>query len=248
MWDGKEYVSWKRFARRKPGHRAAEPVGFLGAGLAEISSQPTETIPPSRERISVFFEEFPQSFAETVPGQNPKLKKIVGDTIHIETGGHKFEFSKKISALKRIDFIEGKEVYKTYKLSDHVESSGIWIPLRIVLFDYGNTTRGESTTISVDPKTLRLRDSLEDTSIFNEALPAGCGVNDKIRQRVYVVPTADEVLEKWDMWMQVFKKSLKQVQEHKDAIRDCMFLLWLLSPHAGIPDMQPPSNGSHTKI
>jgi len=79
-----------------------------------------------------------------------------------------------------------------------VERSGIWIPLKIVRIIYSNDWFTKSEEI-VDPETLRLLDAVEDASIFNAALPVGCDVRDRIRNRSYTVKTVGMVfMEAWE--------------------------------------------------
>ena len=202
MWDGKELVSWERFVDKKPGFRALESGVFEQPGSAEISSQPDDEIPTGITDILFFFDDFPCTFAETVPKQNPKLGSVSGDTVTIETKGNKFVFSKKTGTLERIDHYSDpktKTVYKTYELSGHVECSGVWIPLRIVETYFVRGERLGISEISVDPKTLRLLDKVEDKSIFKAALPVGCVVHDGIRKKSYTVKTVGmEFVEAWE--------------------------------------------------
>ena len=200
MWDGKELVSWERFAGKKPGFRALESGVFEQPGIAEISSQPDDEIPTAITGILFFFDAFPYTFAETVPKQNPKLGSVSGDTVTIETKGNKFVFSQKTGTLERIDYYSApKTVYKTYELSGHVECSGVWIPLRIVETYFVRGERLGISEISVDPKTLRLLDKVEDKSIFKAALPVGCVVHDGIRKKSYTVKTVGmEFVEAWE--------------------------------------------------
>jgi len=193
MWDGREFVSWRRFARKEIGSRILSQGVYENQGSVEISSQPVGV------EGSPFVSVLCLPATEVALGLNLKLRNITKDTITMETELDEedeflqFEFSKKTGALLKINFYDGpKTIYKTYELSGHVECSGIWIPLRIV--ETKPETGGNycyKKEYTIDPQTLRLLDEVKDPSIFNEALPAGCHVTDLIRKKEYIVTTAD---------------------------------------------------------
>lgn len=159
---------------------------------------------------------------------SPKLGNIDGDTVTIETLRDKFKFSKKTGALVRRDFynpisednFEKMVCLDTYEFSDHVECSGVWIPLRIAV-----TRRERDGSVrykeeySADPKTLRLLDKIDD-SVFREQLSVGCGVDDDIRKRHYTVTTVDTLPNDIAAVKRMLDKMLEQAEEQKAAIEE----------------------------
>jgi hypothetical protein len=209
-------------------------------GHALILEHPFQKIP---DFVRVFYGVKYVPWGKWVFDSGPTIAHSA-DMIAIDSENNKFEFSKKAGTLEKLTFYkwdddDNRIIWKTYWLSKHVERSGVWLPLHIIHTqpdeDDRKSFKGE---FSVAPEALLLLDTVEDLSIFTEAImPAGCVVRDEIRKVTYMVPTADEMLDKWETWVRVFKKRLKQVQEHKDTIRDGVFLLWLLSRHVCVPGM-----------
>ena len=191
MWDGKEFVEWKRqVIKDEPGFRALGLGIYEDPGEAIISGRP-ETPPfVSYCYCTHYADRYCVPFSKTIPEQNPKLVSTAGDTITIEAAiGHAlrtFTFSKKTGALKTFVYAtpnrENEMIAReTSDYFDHVECSGVWIPLRSTHISREHDGRVfAKTEVSVDPKTLRLLDKVEDASIFSKALPAGCIVNDQI--------------------------------------------------------------------
>jgi len=222
MWDGKEAVVWSRSVSTNRGFRAFGLGTYEYPGHAAIHSQPIIKIPPF---VEFYYDMSSLPFAKSVFGQNPKTGGLSGDTIRIETQSNKFEFSKKTGALEKLVYYSinpNKEivVWKTYEFSDHVEVSGVWMPLRIVetMYQLSSENVYYKTEFSVDPKTLRLLDKVDNPSIFNEALPARCAVNDQIRKKVYTVTTADTLPNDVEALKKALDKMLEQAQEQKKAV------------------------------
>ena len=206
MWDGKEYASWSRIAKtpryralwskiiaKTLRNRALRQDIYEGPGGVMITSRnPLGKKPPFF--ANVYFDESSRSFTETVPTQNPKLT-LTENMVAIETEEHKFEFSKQTGALERLtayghDENEKRIVIETYDLSNHVEKNGVWMPLKVVYKLWLNDQVIVTAERSVDSKTLRLFDKVEDDSIFNETYPPGCFVKDDIRNTSYRVTPA----------------------------------------------------------
>ena len=226
MWNGKESVAWVRPVSTRPGSRDLGQGVYEHAGNAGINGTPLSRIPPF---VSFYYDTSSNPFAKTVRLHNPKLGDFAGDTVTIETLLNKFVFSKKNCALEGVyyynpigDTRDDKTVaWVTYELSDHVELSGIWIPLRIVITGPEPSGREKpKVEISVDPKTLRLLDKVEDPSIFNEQLPAGCMVNDTTRKKSYMVKTVDRLPNDVDAIQKMLEKLLEQADEQKAAIEE----------------------------
>jgi hypothetical protein len=221
IWNGKESVSWSRSVSKTPGSRALGSGVFEYPGSAMIQSQPAFGKIPSF--VSFFYDTSFRPFAKSVPELNPKLGNMAGDTLTIETRWNKFEFAKKTGALVRLEYnsINKDNVtktWKTYDFSKHVECSGIWIPLRVVETELDNDGKARyKGIISVNSKTLRLIDKVED-SLFNVSLPAGCGVDDRIRKKVYTVTTVDNLPNDVEAVKQSLEKLLKQAEEQKAAV------------------------------
>lgn len=220
-WDGKEFVSLDRPVSQNPGSRALGPGVYEYPGHAVIQSQPYGRIPSF---VGFYYDTASHPFAKSVPVQNPQLGDIKEDTITIETSLNQFEFSKKNGALKRVTYYwssknNERKVRKTYECSDHMDFSGIWMPLRIIVterdFVDGRVTyKGK---VSVDHKTLHLIDKVDD-SLFNEPLLAGCGVNDRIRKKVYAVTMVDTLSNDVEAVKKALEEMLEQAEEQKNAL------------------------------
>ena len=218
-WNGEEYVSWTRVISTSPGFRV------LGQGIYEhpggvVIKNRTPFYGELPYFLEFNFEEFPRSFAETVPNQNPRLV-LSGNTIIIETEWNKFEFSKKTGILEKLFFYtwdkdDQRVIGQTYDFSNHIELSGIWIPLNIIGKVWFENKVISKVDISVDSTTLRLLDKMDDPSIFNEVLPAGCAVKDQIRKKSYIVTTADTLPNDVEALRQVLEKMLEQAQEQAE--------------------------------
>ena len=219
MWDGKEYVSWIRFVSKRPGSRALSSGVYESPGNAMITSLPFDPIPFF---LSFYYDPASRPFAKMVPLQNPQLDDFSGDTITIKTRWNNFIFSKKTSALERLDcYSPGTDdkmiAWRTYDFSEHVEISGVWLPLRIVITERGLDDRLWSKgEFSVDSKTLRLLDKMDDSSIFNETLPAGCFVDDQVRKKSYQVTTADTLPTDVEALTKTLEKMVEQTLEQKE--------------------------------
>ena len=214
MWDGKECVTWHRSVSKKPGFRSLGQGAYEYPGSASIHSRPLVNIP---SYVRFYYDGSLRPFSKSVLEHDPKLGNLVGDTIIIETTSNKFEFSKKTGVLKKLDYRDSEmTVWKTYEFSNHVECSGIWIPLRIV--NVWRESDGRETykgIFSVDPKTLHLLDKVDD-SIFYEALPTGCLVNDLIRKKIYTVTTADTLPNDVGALTKALEKMVEQALEQKE--------------------------------
>ena len=219
MWDGEAYVSWVRPVSKELGFRALGQGAYEYPGSARIKDQPFFRTPSF---VSLYYDASGCLYSKKILSQNPKLRSLAGDTITIETVLNKFEISKKTGILKKIDFYNPNQdnkmiIWKTYELSDHVECSGVWMPLRVVITERGLDERvvykGE---ISVDPQTLRLLDTIEDASIFNEMMPAGCLVDDQIRKKIYIVTTADTLPNDVEALRKALERMAEQVLEQKE--------------------------------
>jgi len=232
-WDGKEYLSWDRHIDNELGFRALGNGIYEDPGSARIDVSPTLRMVRTKEGEATGIElpEFAKIFYTPWPTYIPfdkvgfildsKVGDIDADTITLEAESYTFQISKKNGALKRLIFhwspgADGKRfVVETVDFSNHLECAGVWIPLRITRNNYEpeNTIKEE---YFVDPTTLRLLDVVEDSSIFNILLPAGCGVFDKIRKNFYTVTTADTLPADVNALKQVLDKMLEQAQEQKE--------------------------------
>ncbi len=216
IWNGEKFVKLLRNVSKKPGSRALGSGVYESSGHAVIMNQPMKITPCY---VSCFYDTDSHLFTKTVPQQNPRLGYFSADTITIETTWNKFVFSKKTGALKRIDYYNSEMIaWKTYELSNHVECSGIWIPLRIIeSYPKLDGKLWYKREMSVDPKTLRLLDTVDD-SLFNETLQAGCIVNDDIGKNVYKVTTVDTLPDDVEAVKKALEEMLKQAQEQKAAV------------------------------
>lgn len=222
MWDGKELVTLTSGMSnvsepRSPGNKFL----FEHPRTAVISEISHRSPPPL---LTYFYDARAHPISKTVLDENPKLGAVSGDTITIETNTRKYEFSQKTCALKRIEYYltsngNRRMMYCSYDLSDHVECSGVLIPLRIVNIYIPSNAPQLKTEYSMDPKTLRLLDKV-DVTLFHEPLPLGCLVTDKIRKRNYTVTTPGtnppqdvEALQK------MLEKMLEQAEEQKAAAK-----------------------------
>lgn len=221
IWNGEEYVSWRRLVSREPGFRSLGHGVYEHSGSASIKGRPFVGIP----QIALIFCNYSaRPFEKVILNQEPKLASLDGNSITIDTLGYKFEFSKKNSALERLTFYTWNEddnrvPSRTYDLSNHVERARVWIPLQITEKEYDDQGNLDAKAeYSVDPQTLRLYDKVEDSSIFNEVLPAGCVVNDQIRKKTYMVTTADTLPNDVEALKKALDKMLEQAQEQKAAV------------------------------
>lgn len=216
VWNGKEHIEWKRDVDGRPGFRALGAGIYEAPGTAMIRSRPLgDTVVPST--ITFFFAVFPRTWAETVPDQNPKLGRVTEGTITIETEGNTFLFSKKTGALEKIDARDKGGVYYTVRLSNHVESSGVWIPLRIIEI-IGKEEDGNVSEISVERQTLRVLDKAGDDAVFRETLPVGCYVGDEIKKTGYWITTLDNPPPDVEALKKTLDKMLEQAEEQKAAV------------------------------
>ena len=218
VWDGKEAVSLHRPVSPNLGSRV------LGRGVYEY---PGHVVIQESGNIVPLFAKFYYAsyfcpFVKTVHKNSPRLGSLAGNTITIETEFNKFEFSKKTGALERLVYYsitpdQKKVDWETYRFSDHMEVSGVWMPLRIArTLTQPNGSVLLKEEISVDPKTLRLLDKVEDPSIFTETLPAGCAVNDQIRKKIYTVTTADTLPNDVEALRKALEKMAEQALEQKE--------------------------------
>ena len=222
IWDGEEHVSWIRRVSTNQGYRA------LGAGIYE---NPGTAVIKSSHGVPGFalpnYDESRRPFSEIVPEKNPRLGGLSEDKVIIETEENRFEFSKKTGALERLDFYvlddngkrRGRLSHTMYAFSNHVERSGVWLPLRgVVTVWQPNGTIYFKSEFSVDPKKLRLLDKVEP-SRFRETLPVGCNVTDENRKTSYTVTTAVTLPTDVDALKKVLDKMLdkmlEQAQEQK---------------------------------
>lgn len=213
VWNEKEYIKWDRVVDGRPGFRVLGHGIYEAPGTAEIRGRPLGDIIIPFD-ILFLFDVFPRTFAQTVPEQNPTLGRVMGSTITIETERNTFVFSKKTGALEKIDYLDKGKINSTVKLSSHVERSGVWLPLRFIFIE----GKEDITEVSVDPKTLRLLDKVEDDSIFSETLPAGCYVNDYIKKTNYTITTLDNPPQDVEALQKVLDKMLDQAEEQKVTV------------------------------
>ena len=217
IWDGNEDLSWCRQVSKKIGYRALRLGIYEAPGTAVVRSQPW------RQHLlymSFYYDVSFRQFSKSVSTHNPKLGNIIEDTITIETEWNKFQFSKRTGALEKVGYhARAKNVaaWRTYELSSHVEVSGVWIPLQVVVTDRAPDGNVYCTLeIVVDPKTLRLLDKVEDSSIFNEVFPAGTTVNDLIRKKIYTVTTADTLPNDVEALTKFLERMVEQALEQKE--------------------------------
>lgn len=216
IWNENEYIEWDRVVNSRLGFRALGAGIYEESGRAMIRARPLGDIVIPLD-IMFLFGIFPRTFAQTVPEQNPKLRNMTGDVITIETQHNKFVFSRKNSALEKIEFYDKGEVELVFNLFNHIECSGVWIPLRIVMI-IGKRDSEDITEIFVDPKTLRLLDKVEDDSIFNETLPSGCYVNDDIKKTAYTLTMLDNPPQDVEALQKMLEKMLEQAEEQKATV------------------------------
>ena len=227
MWNGKELVEWKReVSKNDQGFRILSPGVYEHPGEAVISNRPRTPLFVRFCYDTFYADMYLYLFAKTVPEQQPKLQTLVGDMIVIEAtiekALHKFEFSKKTGALKRFDYYyPDKEnrlaLRRTREFLEHIACSGFWIPLRTRETSW--CLDGSASVIvemSVDPKTLRLLDAIEDSSIFQAVMPAGVMVEDQIRKTNYFVTTADALPNDVEALKEALEKMLEQAQEQAE--------------------------------
>lgn len=166
---------------------------FRSSGHAHIEDRAFVRIP---EFAAFYYDRRRLPFAKSVYEQRPQIKRLSDDTITLETTKNRFEFSRNSCALRKIEYLYTNTkaetiAWRTYELSNPVDCSGTWIPLRIIVterdLDGKERYRGETT---VDPKTLRLMDSVDD-SCFEVALPTGCAVQDDVLKKTYVITAPD---------------------------------------------------------
>jgi REP element-mobilizing transposase RayT len=220
IWNGTEQVSWVRSVSRKFGFRVLEHDMYEHSGSTTIKSRPSVQIPYF---ASLFYDTSFRPFEKTVLNQDVKFENLSEKTFSLDTLWNRFEFAKKDGALKRFSsFIKEEDgrklVLEASELTDHVERSGVLIALQIVMHEYnekgGVVYKG---MVSVDPKTLRLLDSV-DSSVFSATLPTGCFVRDQIRKRNYTVRTVDTLPNDVEAIKKTLDKMLEQAEAQKAAL------------------------------
>jgi hypothetical protein len=222
IWDGNKSLNWTRHVSQKPGSRHHET-----SGAATILSHPRRPL-----FLGFYYVTNKRPLSRMITEKNSRLTSIAGDLITIETVVTKYLFSKKTGALEKIVCStpkfpnktnnDEKIIWQTFTLSNHVECSGFLMPLRIIRILYHENGEIESTDeYSVDPQTLRMLDAV-DVSIFGEALPAGCVVNDDIEKRDYIVTTVGTLPNDVEAVKKALEKLLKQAEEQKVAVEQEM--------------------------
>lgn len=223
VWDSREYMRWVRHVSEIAGSRV------LGSGVYE---DPGQVLIKSRgDKIpyfaEIFYDTAGHAYTKSVLQRDPQIVSLSDSTIAIETTANKFEFSKNSGALvKLVSYTHSKNGKKnawiTRELSGHIEQSGVWIPLRIVAFYYGVGKTPAIVEISVDPKTLRLVDT-PDNSIFSITMPTGCTVQDEVRKTTYTVTTLDtDPPQDVKALQQMLEQMLEQAEEQKEAVEQEM--------------------------
>lgn len=210
MWDGKEFVKLTSAISDVSETHSSKEIPFELPRTAVIS----DALYRCPSLLSFCCDALGRPISKTVLDDDPKLVAVSGDTITIEGKTRKFEFSKKTSALKRIEdyyFSNSNQrtLYQSYDFSDHVECSGVLIPLRIVNNYIPCNGPQLKNEWCIDPKTLHLLDKV-DVNLFHEPLPVGCRVTDQIRKTEYTVTTPDTTL----------PQDVKSVQMILDAMID----------------------------
>ncbi|NCB26714.1 MAG: hypothetical protein EOM62_14775 [Bacteroidia bacterium] len=221
IWDGNKSLNWTRNVYPKLGNP------FLGRSMRETPGVASIGGNPDRPFfLYIYYLTNDQPLTKVVSENNSRLTSIAGDAITIETKISKFLFSKKTGALgKIVCYIptsmtndNEKIIHETLNLSNHVECSGFLVPLRIVRTTYDtNGEKDASYEYSVDPQSLRMLDTVDD-SVFSVALPAGCYVDDDIGKRSYTVTTIDALPNDVEAVRKALEKMLEQAQEQKAAV------------------------------
>jgi len=219
IWDGAKFTTWFRTISEKPGFRARRQGIYEHPGTATIMSERLYGEIPSF--LAFYFDEDSRLLSKSVSEQNSKIS-LVDNTIIIETEWNKFEFSKKTGYLEKLisyDYDENdkKFIRKMWDFANHVEQSGVWIPLKVIETEWSKGEIFMKAEYTVDSSTLRLLDTVTDVSIFNEALPAGCFVSDEIKKRSYRVTTINSLPNDINALKQALDKMLEQAQEQKEA-------------------------------
>jgi len=217
IWNGKEYVSVERHVSQRPGTRAIGAGVYETPGSAVILNYPYKLIP---SYAGFFYDWNDCLFSKaSLKKNNPTLMNTSGDTVIIRADGNKFELSRKTGVLKRLEYIDHtKNPCKIYEFSNHLECSGVWLPLRVVETISEPTSRlFYKKVYTVDPLSIRLIDKVDD-SLFNESLQAGCVVNDQIRKREYVVTTVASLPNDVEAVKKALEKMLNQAEEQKAAV------------------------------
>lgn len=220
VWDGKEFLYLMIPVSRMPGFRSLESGKYEFPGMASIKDQPYGKIPIY---LHFMYDAEDMPFAKSIQTMNPIRGYLTGDDVSIEADVNTFTFSKKTGALRRIvnnlPRSRGRIKVHTFEFSNHLDCSGIWIPLRIVeTIDAPQDNFRSRRELSVDPKTLRLIDEVDDT-IFHETLSAGCGVQDEIRKNNYMVTTLDTTPpQNVEAMKKTLDKMLEQAEEQKAAV------------------------------
>lgn len=222
IWNGEKYISWKRLRRQHNDAQALEKDLHEYSGRAHIGDRSFTRTPLF---VSHYYDRSFRPFAKSVCEQQPQLRSLSGNTVVIETLKNRFEFAKSTCALMKIEYLYTRTnnttvAWKTYELSNHVDCSGIWVPIRITLverniIDGKERCRGD---ITVDPKTLRLIDAVDD-SCFSVSLPTGCVVQDDVLKKNYVVTTlAANPPQDVEAMKKTLEKMLEQAEEQKAAV------------------------------
>lgn len=221
IWDGNKFVERKRHVSTTPGSRFLGGNVYESPGAASILSQPCQPL-----FLSFYYLGGDLPLAKVISEKNVRFISTDGDVISIETKVSKFLFSKKTGALEKIVSSSAewpkndseRKIWQTLELSNHVDCSGFLVPTRILRILYARNGKIEDKyEYVVDPQMLRLLDAV-DVSIFNEALPVGCVVNDDIEKRVYTVSTVDKLPNDVEAVKQALEKMLKQADEQKAAV------------------------------
>lgn len=223
IWDGNKFLSWRRIAFSEPRSSLPGKIVRETPGAASIISKPPIPLP---YLVGIYYLPDARPLSEALTEKNLRRASIVGDTITIETEDIKSSFSKSTGAVHEIIYYfhtlrtknNNKMFYETLNLSNHVECSGFLVPLRIIRTYYDKSGEVDASyEFSVDPQTLRMLDTVDD-SVFSVALPAGCYVDDDIGKRSYTVTTIDALPNDVEAVRKALEKMLEQAQEQKAAV------------------------------
>jgi len=219
IWDGNEEIVWDREVSKKPGYRVSQLGIYEAPGTAVVANRSWRK---HEFYISFNYDVGFRLFEKSVREQNPKLGSIAEETITVETKLNTFTFSRKTGVLEKVEYyspVTRMAAWRTYECSNHVEVSGVWMPLQVVVTDQApdGSVVYSKTEMVVNPQALRLLDKVEDSSIFNIDFPTGCSINDLIRKKVYTVTTLDTSLPTdVDALKKTLDKMLEQAQEQKE--------------------------------
>jgi hypothetical protein len=190
-------------------------------GNATIKDKSSPAVPYFVSMYYTFYDFKP--FVQVISEGDTIREDIEKGTITYETQCFKFVFLRKDGVLIQMTwfgFHDGgkKWAFRTYEFSNHIECSGIWMPLRITVVS--NTPNGEykrTTEISVDKKSLRLLDTIDD-SCFRATMPPGCVVSDKIQKKDYIVTSLETLPNDIEAVKQALEKLLEQAEEQEAAV------------------------------